>query len=543
MRKRTIVMALVLCTAAALLYAGGTREAARAPAAALTLAIGGEPDEGFDPCTGWGRYGSPLFQSTLLEFDKDMNIINDLAAAYSVSGDGLVWTFRIRGDAFFTDGKPVRAADVAFTFNTAKQTGSGIDLTRMTEARSVNDTTVEFELNAPMSTFPNIAVSLGIVPAHAYSPAYGQNPVGSGPYKFVQWDKGQQLIVERNDAYYGQRPAFDRLTLLFYDTDAAFAAVQSGQVDVAMTIPSLVRDIPGYSLARCISVDNRGISLPATRAGTYSADNLPVGNDVTSDIVIRKALIYGINRDAIILDAVNGYGRRADSACDNLPWWNPRTAIVDGDVEGQKAALEAAGWIASNAAGNTDGAAAGNIAGKAAGIREKNGVRASFDLIYPASDGLRQAVALSFAQQARALGIEVKPLGGSWDDIGRRMYSTPVVFGWGAHNPMEIFDLYYGKYPTTGYANVTNMVNPQVDRYMEAALGALTMEDAMANWKLAQWDGATGLSNLGDATWCWIVDIDHLYYVRDNLDIGNQRIHPHGHGFPVISNIKEWKLK
>jgi peptide/nickel transport system substrate-binding protein len=511
------------------LYAGGSREqqAAGAGITSLTLAIGGEPDEGFDPCTGWGHYGSPLFQSTLLEFDRDMNIVNDLAAGYSVSADGLVWTFRIREDARFTDGQPVRASDVAFTFNTAKESGSEIDLTRMRAVRAVNATTVEFVMNEPMSAFPNIAVSLGIVPEHAYSPSYGQNPVGSGPYKFVQWDKGQQLIAVRNDAYYGQKPAFERLTLLFYDEDGAFAAVRSGQVDVAMTSPALVRDVPGYGLLRCASVDNRGVSLPATKSGTFSADGLPVGNAVTSDIVIRKALIYGINRDAIIRDALSGYGRRADSACDNLPWWNPQTAVKDNDVAGQKAALEAAGWT------DRDGD----------GIREKNGVRASFDLIYPASDSLRQAVAMSFAQQARALGIEVKPSGGSWDDIGKRMYSTPVVFGWGAHSPMEIYGLYSGKTATTGYNNITNMVNPAVDRYMEAALAALTTEEAMKNWKLAQWDGTTGFSSLGDATWCWIADIEHLYYVRDGLDTGSQRIHPHGHGFPVISNIKEWTLK
>jgi peptide/nickel transport system substrate-binding protein len=87
------------------------------------------------------------------------------------------------------------------------------------------------------------------------------------------------------------------------------------------------------------------------------------------------------------------------------------------------------------------------------------------------------------------------------------------------------------------------MVNPAVDRYMDAALDALTYEEAIKNWRLAQWDGVTGFSSLGDATWGWLVDIDHLYYVRSNLDTGNQRIHPHGHGFPVISNIKEWKRK
>jgi peptide/nickel transport system substrate-binding protein len=523
--KKILMMAAVGMIAAALLYAGGAKETQK-PKTALTLAIAGEPDEGFDPCTGWGRYGSPLFQSTLLEFDKDMRIVPDLATDYSVSQDGLRWTFHIREDAQFTDGKPVSAADVAFTFNTAKQSGSEIDLTRMQEARALNQRTVEFVMDAPMSAFPYIAVSLGIVPQHAYSPNYGQHPIGSGPYQFIQWDKGQQLIVERNNRYYGQKPAFERLTLLFYDTDAAFAAVQSGQVDVAMTIPSLVRDIKGYKLLRCTSVDNRGISLPATKSGTFSVDNLPVGNDVTSDIVIRKALIYGIDRATIIKDALNGYGRRADSVCDGLPWWNPQTVIQDGDLNGQKAALEAAGWIDLDQDG----------------IREKEGLRASFDLIYPANDGVRQAIALGFAQQAKSLGIEVKPQGLSWDDLGRRMYTTPVVFGWGSHSPMEIYNLYYGKGATTGYDNVTNMVNPVVDAYMDAALAALTTEEAMANWKLAQWDGKTGFSNLGDATWCWIADIDHLYYVRENLDTGNQRIHPHGHGFPIISNIKEWKL-
>ncbi|MDR0526440.1 MAG: ABC transporter substrate-binding protein [Spirochaetaceae bacterium] len=495
----------------------------------LILAVGGEPDEGFDPCTGWGRYGSPLFQSTLLEFDKDMNFSYDLAEDYSVSANGLVWTFRIRRDAKFTDGTNVNARDVAFTYNTAKQTDSEVDLTRMKEARAVNDTTVEFVLNTPMSAFPYIAVTLGIVPENIYTQnpqAYGQKPVGSGPYKFVQWDKGQQLIVERNDDYYGQMPAFKRLVLLFYDTDAALASVLSGEADIAMTVPALVRDIPGYTLLRCLSVDNRGVSFPATKSGTKNADGLPVGNDVTSDIAIRKALIYGIDRDAIVNDALRGYGRRADSACDNLPWWNPQTRISDKDADGQKKALDAAGWIEGSG-----------------GIREKNGLRASFELMYPANDSLRQAIALEFARQARALGIEVKPLGGSWDDIGRRMYETPVEFGWGAHNPMEIYNLYYGKYATDGYNNLTNMVNPAVDRYMDAALAALSYEEAIKNWRLAQWDGVTGFSSLGDATWCWLVDIDHLYYVRSNLDTGNQRIHPHGHGFPIISNIKEWKRK
>ena len=85
----------------------------------LVLAVGGEPDAGFDPTTGWGRYGSPLFQSTLLKRDSQLNIVNDLASSYEVSEDGRVWTVVLRKDVKFSDGKPLTAADVVFTFETA----------------------------------------------------------------------------------------------------------------------------------------------------------------------------------------------------------------------------------------------------------------------------------------------------------------------------------------------------------------------------------------------------------------------------------------
>ncbi|MDR2601938.1 MAG: ABC transporter substrate-binding protein [Spirochaetaceae bacterium] len=525
--KNTIVCAAALCSLFFLdSCAKKSRPVENAAKDELVLAIGGEPDEGFDPCAGWGRYGSPLFQSTLLEFNKDMQIVNDLAESYSVSADGLEWTFTIKSGVKFSDGRPLSAEDVAFTYNTTKETAGEIDLSRLKEARSEGETKVIFALNEPFSAFPYTAVSLGIVAKHAYSPSYGQNPIGSGPYKFARWDKGQQLIAERNENYYGPKPAFKKLTLLFLDEDGALAAAESGLADVAMTQPSFVREIEGYSILRCKTVDNRGVSLPSTKSGGKNAEGLAVGNDVTSDLAIRKALVYGVNRQKIIDAAVSGYGQAAYSVCDFMPWWNAETKIKDGDAEGQKAALEAAGWKAGPD-----------------GVREKNGVRASFELLYPASDSLRQAIGYAFAQEARILGVEVKLSGASWDDIGRKMYSQPVVFGWGSHSPMEVYFLYSSKVATSGYNNITNVSNKKVDAYMEAALTALTEEEANLNWKKAQWDGETGFSNLGDATWCWIANIEHLYFARSGLDTGNQRIHPHGHGFPVISNIKEWKFK
>ena len=72
-------------------------------------------------------------------------------------------------------------------------------------------------------------------------------------------------------------------------------------------------------------------------------------------------------------------------------------------------------------------------------------------------------------------------------------------------------------------------------------LQAKSEEEAIEFWKKAQWDGTTGLSGKGDAAWAWLVNIDHLYLVKEGLDIGEQRIHVHGHGWPATDNIADWK--
>ena len=94
----------------------------------LVLAFGLEPDDGFDPTAGWGRYGSPLFQSTILKRGDDLNVVNDLAADYEVTEDGKKWTITLRDDVNFSDGEPLTASDVKFTYDTAAEAGSVVDL-------------------------------------------------------------------------------------------------------------------------------------------------------------------------------------------------------------------------------------------------------------------------------------------------------------------------------------------------------------------------------------------------------------------------------
>ena len=144
-----------------------------------------------------------------------------------------IWTVTLRDDVKFSDGEPLTAEDVVFTFETASNNGSVVDLNVMEKVEAMDEYTVKFTLKQAQSTFVNTLAATGIVPKHAYGADYAENPIGSGPYQFVQWDKGQQLIVKANPEYYDKKPYFKKVTFLFLSEDASFAAAQAGDVDLA----------------------------------------------------------------------------------------------------------------------------------------------------------------------------------------------------------------------------------------------------------------------------------------------------------------------
>ena len=251
----------------------------------VIISISSEPDT-LDPCQGWGHGTTPLVQSTLVEYKQDMSFAYDLATEYSLDESGLVWTFKLRDDVKFTDGEALTASDVVFTFNTAKESQSSLDLTFMEKAEAPDDTTVVFTLTKPTSTFLNTVATVGIVPEHAYDENYGMEPIGSGPYKFVQWNKQEQLILEANEDYYGTVPSIKKVVIVFQDEDAAFAAVKAGQVDIALTAATLATtEIDGYEVKAVTTVDNRGLTLPVSPAeGKTTESGYPYGNNVNYKI-------------------------------------------------------------------------------------------------------------------------------------------------------------------------------------------------------------------------------------------------------------------
>ena len=174
------------------------------------------------------------------------------------------------------------------------------------------------------------------------------------------------------------------------------------------------------------SVDNRGVTFPVVKdTGKVTEHGAKIGNDVTADLAIRQAINFAINREALVDGVLEGFGTPAYSASDGLPWWNPDTVIKDGDLEHARTILAEAGWQDS-----------GN------GVLEKEGLKAEFTLLYPASDQTRQSLSIAFADMVKELGIEVKAEGKSWDELEMLMHANPAMMGWGSHDPLEMYNLY-----------------------------------------------------------------------------------------------------
>ena len=250
-----------------------------------------------DPVKGAMPDGYSFTNNALITVDPDSRYTGDLATDWTVSEDALTYTFRLREGVTFHDGSEFTAEDVVFTYNTVKENqgvNENVDLTRMKSVEADGDYSVVFTLDEPYSSFLDQTASLGIVPSDGYDEeTFNTQPVGTGPWKVVQYDPQQRIVVEANESYYGGAPSIPRVTILNMEPDAAMASARTGELDLVMADTNYVNEeIEGMHLEELDTMDVRQISLPVSPAGEYETDEgtVKAGNNVTADPAVREAL-------------------------------------------------------------------------------------------------------------------------------------------------------------------------------------------------------------------------------------------------------------
>ncbi|MFD3406419.1 ABC transporter substrate-binding protein [Kribbella sp. NPDC058693] len=442
----------------------------------------------FDPLVYWlpdGKGGSAFHPG--------------LAESWTISPDASVYTFKLRKGVTFHDGTPFDAKAVKATYDhvvdpkTKSKSGLGA-LGPYKETRILDDYTVQIVFTAPNASFlhQQAAGNFGISSPAAlakYGPtAYGNNPVGTGPFTFQSYQAGSQLTLLKNPKYtwgpkaLGDGPAkLDKLVFrIVTDDSGRYNALQSGQLQIAMNLP------PNNISAAQKSGKFQQLLVPSI--GTPLGMPINVTKPPTDDPLVRQAIMYAVDQDALVKDVLYDVYKPAHNVLTPItPGYSSaasKTYSYDPDKAGRL--LDQAGWTVG------DG-----------GIRTKNGKKLSLEIILFSGGGLELPTQFVVSELQKA--------GFSANTAVQPFATAQASFNSGAHN-LGSFG-YYGADPyllniwvnsnaiQSGF-NWSHYANPAVDKLIAKAnataadatrnglyeqVGAKLMQDSMY---LPLWDVA-----------------------------------------------------
>ncbi|MEU3934268.1 ABC transporter substrate-binding protein [Streptomyces sp. NPDC029044] len=490
----------------------------------VVLGVASEPDT-LSPLLGYGKDGNSKIFDGLLARDADLKLKPALAAAMpKVSDGGRTYTFTLRKGVEFSDGEPLTAADVVYTYRTVLDPKtnntfkSELDAVKKVEASG--DDKVVFTLEYPYAPFAARTV-LPVVPEHVAgrqdpnTGSFNTKPVGTGPYVLTKWSKGEKLTFKANPRYWGGEPKVKSFTMAVIGDDNVRATrLRSGDLDGAVLPPNLAATFKGDDAKRTYEA----------RSYDFRAVTLPTANEVTGDRAIRRALDAAVDREAMVDKILDGAGRPAYGP---LPVDDPAfTDDIERTQDLGKAGkiLDEAGWKPGEG-----------------GIRTRDGQRAAFTLLYPSGDKVRQDHALAYASDAKKAGIEVKVESATWEVIEPRMKDDAVLAGFGSTGDPDfgLYTLLHSSLAGDGFNNMARYDNPAVDRALDNGRRSQDPAERTAAYEKLQ------RALVQDPGYTFLTHIDHLYVLADRWENLNTQLEPHEHGFASGPwwNIEDWQPK
>lgn len=416
----------------------------------------------------------PQIFEPLLRYDLDtIELKPFLAESYEVADDGLSVTFVLRDDVWFSDGERVTADDVVFTFKTivdanvdaANVANQYVDVNDVVK---VDERTVRFEMARPhFKLLENLSFtwSVGILPEHvyAYEDAMEFNrrvsePVGSGPYVFERWDVGRQVVLKRNENYWGKKPALEKRIYRFItNAQAAVQALQTGDVDMVIPEPEQFAELSGdedfVREFRCLSYWTPW--TPFYYLG-WNADT-----EFFGDSRVRCAMTHLVDRGQIVERLLEGFGKIVtgpfyfgSDAYDKTiePW--------PFDIARARALLTEAGWVDTNGDG----------------VRDKGGVAFRFTFLYSNASALYERLAKLLKDDFAKAGIDMIAEPCEWSILIGRLNDREfeaMVMGWGGDILQDPYQLWHSSQIGNRGSNYVGFADKEADALIEEARACL----------------------------------------------------------------------
>ena len=314
-----LVQSVLKHAATALLLAGVATAsgAASAQDKIIDFALGA-PVLTLDPGVAAGTQAQTVrvqIMETLVRMNTDTAAIEPLLAeSWEVADDNVTWTFHLRDGIQWSDGTPVTAGDVVASISRIIDPAAGMgranDLREIAVVEAVDDDTVKVVTSAPSGTLLRILAldSASVLTASSiaeYGADVGWHPVGTGPFKYESHVAEQSITLVRNDNYWGNKPEADGIRFITVPEAATrLTMLETGEADIVV-------DVPGSEVERVRGLEGVGlIERSNTRLGHLGIN---VSKPPFDNVLVRQALNYAIDRDAIVAGILRGVGVPADS--------------------------------------------------------------------------------------------------------------------------------------------------------------------------------------------------------------------------------------
>lgn len=368
-----------------------------------------------------------LIFDLLVTHDQHHRQIAELAATVpslqngGISRDGMTITYHLRRGVKWHDGAPFTSRDVKFTWQAIMSPHNNVISRRgfdqVASMDTPDDDTVVMHMKrlfppAVDSIFGESDTPTRILPAHLLANypdvnhvAFNGAPVGTGPYEFVSWQRGDRIVLRANPTYFGGKPALNELTLaIIPDDNTVRAQLQSHEADLAIEVPSSVyRDVGNVN----------GVTRMLAQSPTYTAIIFNTQRSALEDVRVRRALVLGMDRAAIVRDDTYGTGVLATADLSPYYWaYDSTLRPPPYDPAQARALLDAAGWHVGPD-----------------GVRVKNGTRLSLLLVYGLGSETVRTITAQVQQMYRAIGVDLQLKGFDYSMLYAAAQSGGILNG------------------------------------------------------------------------------------------------------------------
>ncbi|MDR2349403.1 MAG: peptide-binding protein [Deltaproteobacteria bacterium] len=398
----------------------------------------------------------------LLKYDKDLNLVGDLAESWEVSEDGLTVSFKLKKGIVWEDGTPFTSADCLFTWKLMSDpltpTPYGEDFKQIKEAVAPDDHTFVVTYGRTLASALTVW-GFNVMPKHLLegvdldSSPLARKPVGNGPFKLESWEAGQRIILAASETHEKGRPPLDRLiTLNIPDPATQLMELMTGRLDMMGLTPDQ------WEEARANPELAAAYDFYRYPAFSYTYLGLNNKDPRLADVRVRRAINHAIDKKEILDGVLLGLGQPANGPFKPDMWANNvNVKPFPHDPERAKALLAEAGWADSDGDGYLD----------------RNGQRFSLTILVNQGNKTRETAALIIQARLKEVGLEAKIRVVEWaamtkDYLDKHDFEA-CIMGWTIPLDPDLFDVFNSRKVNPGELNFISYSNPEVDRLIDEA--------------------------------------------------------------------------